>query len=272
MSARLDPLRTERVLLGLIDEPELATRETMNAEQLEELADSLSRDGQFQAIALETRGARFRIIAGHRRFVASKMRHLVDIRAEIYPEGVDHAVVIQAGENAYREKVNAGEEGEWLKQLYVERCGEDLERLVKLTGLSEHRVSRHLFLAMGDPRILDAVKKKEVSASVAIELNRIRRADHRDYYLSHAKTSGASVNLVKLWRAQSEQMAAQDAAPPPTDVTTETTSTPAPAIVHMCVACGGTHDVHDMEYVQVHRYCNKARLEPLRKRLAAEGA
>jgi ParB/RepB/Spo0J family partition protein len=243
----------------------------MDPEQLEELAESLSRDGQFQAIALEERGVRYAIIAGHRRFVASKMRHLPDIRAEIYPAGVDHAVVIQAGENAYREKVNAGEEGEWLLDHYRNRCGEDLTRLVQLTGLPEDRVSRHLFIAMSDPKILAAVKEKKISASAAVELNRIRRADHRDYYLTHAIQTGASVRLIKLWRAQSEQMAAQDEAPPPTDAPAAARSEPAPAVVHMCACCGGTHDVHDMEYIQVHRYCNKAHLERLRKRLAGEG-
>lgn len=270
MSRFIEPLRTERIPLALIDEPELPTRERMDPEQLELLGESIARDGQFQAIAVEQRGARYRIIAGHRRFVASKMRHLADIRAEIYPEGVDHqAVTIQAGENAYREKVNPGEEGEWLKELYETRCNSDLDTLVNLTGLPESRVSRHLLIAMADPRILAAVKARQISAGVALQLNRIKRADHRDYYLTHAISGGASEKLVKLWVAQSEQMAAQDNATPPTDVQTASSSEPTHTVVHMCACCGGTNDVQDMEYVQVHRFCNRAHLERLRRQLAA---
>lgn len=269
--ARIEPLRTERIALALIDEPDLPTRETMDADELAKLADSLVARGQIVPIAVEQRGHRYTIIAGHRRFVASRMRHLVDIRAEIYPEGVDYALVIQSGENALREKVNAGEEGEWLDRLYRERCAENFELLVEITGLPEDRAGRNLLIARGDPKILAAVKADELNASVALELNKIRRADHRDYYTQAARTHGATVKTVKLWRQQSELMAAQDATPPPTDAATSTPAEPAPAIVHMCACCGSTKDVADMEYVQVHRYCNKAHLERLREKLSAAG-
>jgi ParB/RepB/Spo0J family partition protein len=268
-TGRAEPLVTRKVLLGLIDEPDLPTREKMDPVKLRELSDSLARDGQFQSIGLEQRGARFVIIFGHRRFVAAKMGAVPELRADIYPEGVDHALVMQAGENAYREKVNPAEEGEWLKELYLTRCGEDLERLCALVGLPEDYVSKRLVVAMGDPKVKAAVRDKQIGFGVALELNRIKRDDHRAYYLSSAVTNGATDKLARFWRSQSEIMTAQDAAPPPTEMPAGGAVESAPATNHFCICCGGTDDVGEMMYVLVHKFCEKAILAPAREQRQA---
>jgi hypothetical protein len=128
------------------------------------------------------------------------MRHLPDIRAEIYPAGVDHAVVIQAGENAYREKVNAGEEGEWL-----DHYSQSLRRGLDAPGAADRtpggpRQSASLH-RHGDPKILAAVKEKKAqrerrpSSSIEFGARTIATTT------SHTRYSGASVRLIKLWRA-----------------------------------------------------------------------
>jgi ParB/RepB/Spo0J family partition protein len=250
------------VSLYLIDEPDNPSRERMTAEGLDELGASLATNGQFQSVAVEERGARYVIIFGHRRYVAAKLKNLTYLRADVYPAGIDHALVMQAGENAHREKVNPAEEGRWLRGIYERECGQDYDSLIARTGLSPSYVEPRLLLAIGDPAVFEAVKAGEISMGVANELNRIKRVDFRAYYLSSARSHGATVKQAKFWVSQAAMMHATENALPPTEQAADQAAPSAPAIVHRCACCAGTHDVHDMELVQVHRYCNKAILEP----------
>lgn len=258
---RAFPLFRE-ISMGLIDEPDLPTREKMDGEKLRELADSIALIGLQQPIGVEERGGRFVIIYGHRRFVATKMIGRPEILARVYPAGVDHAIAMQAAENAFREKVNAAEEGEWYRELYETRCDRDLEKLVVLVGQPESYVCARLLVAQGDPQVLAAVRDKQISLSVALELNRITADDLRYYYLESAKNTGASARQMKLWRSQAEQIIASRAGRYVEEATPVTATAAEPAMTNRCACCGGTHDVHDMEWIQVHRFCNKAIVEP----------
>ena len=258
--------RFEPISLGLIDEPDLPTRESMDPEKLQELADSIRARGLHQPIGVEQRGIRFAIIYGHRRFVAHLMIGASVIPARVYPEGVDHALAIQADENAFREKVNPAEEAEWLDEILRSKAGDDVERLCAIVGKSFDYVSSRLLLTRGDPAVLRAVKEKQISLGVAEILNDIAADDLRFYYLENAKAHGASIRTAKLWRAQAESIIASRAGQPVADPESAPSATPAYAVHHACVACGGSQDVHEMEYVQVHKYCNKAILEPALRR------
>src|SRR5258706_3286870 len=259
--------------MGLIDEPDLATREQMDNVKLQELAASIAAEGLIQPIAVEERGVRFVIHAVHRRYIASKMNGAASILARVYPAGCDRAIAIQAHENAFREKVNPAEEGEWFAELYDTRCDRDVVKLCALVGQPEHYVCARLLIAQGDKDVLAAVKGKLISLSVALELNRITADDLRYYYLESAKNTGASARQMKLWRSQAEQIIASrsgryvDSGPAAEPVAS------APVNENRCACCGTTHDVHQMIWIQVHDFCNKAIVEPfLRRRREAEHA
>jgi ParB/RepB/Spo0J family partition protein len=263
--------QSRAVSMNLIDEPDLPTRERMDPDGLQKLADSIAANGLINPIAVEERGNRFVILAGHRRFIAHKQIGAATIDARIYPAGIDQAIAIQACENALQQKPNAAEEGEWLQELYVTKCGEDLEKLSVLTGLSESYLGLRLVIAQGDPRIRDAVKAKEISATVAAHLNRITDDDLRFYYLESAKAQGAGERLVKLWVSQAQQIQATRAtAQQPTDSAPAAVAS-APINVNRCACCGATHDVSEMIWIQLHKYCNQAIVEPfMRKRRELE--
>lgn len=257
--------------MNLIDEPDLPTREKMDGDALHKLADSIAAHGLINPIAVEERGNRFVILAGHRRYAAHKMLHAATIDARIYPAGIDVAIAIQACENALQQKPNAAEEGEWLQELFVTKCGNDLEKLSVLTGLSESYLSLRLVIAQGDPRVRDAVKAKEISATVAAHLNRITDDDLRFYYLESAKAQGAGERLVKLWVSQAQQIQATRATAQQPAAAAPAAVASAPVNENRCACCGGTHDVSEMTWIQLHRYCNQAIVEPLlRKRRELE--
>jgi ParB-like chromosome segregation protein Spo0J len=231
--------QSRAVSMNLIDEPDLPTRERMDPDGLQKLADSIAANGLINPIAVEERGP----LRDSRRPSALSSRHkqlgAATIDARIYPAGIDQAIAIQACENALQQKPNAAEEGEWLQELYVTKCGEDLEKLSVLTGLSESYLSLRLVIAQGDPRIRDAVKAKEISATVAAHLNRITDDDLRFYYLESAKAQGAGERLVKLWVSQAQQIQATRAtAQQPADSAPAAVAS-APMNVNRCACCGG---------------------------------
>lgn len=271
--AALDPSIPlyRNVSMGLIDEPDLPTREQMDAEKLRELASNIAAEGLQQAIGVEERGVRFAIIYGHRRYVASKMNGASTILARIYPAGCDRAIAIQAGENAFREKVNPAEEGEWYAELYETRCDRDVVKLCALVGQAENYVCSRLLAAQGDKNVLAALKAKQISLSVALELNRITADDLRYYYLESAKNTGASARQMKLWRSQAEQIIASRSGQYVESGPAAEPVAAAQVNENRCACCASTHDVHQMVWIQVHDFCNKAIVEPfLRRRREAE--
>jgi ParB/RepB/Spo0J family partition protein len=248
--------------MGLIDPPDMATRQSMDPDLLRSLADSIAARGLHQPIGVERRAHRYAIMFGHRRFVAHQMLGRSTILARIYPEGYDHAIAIQADENDEREKVNPADYGDWLCELYERRCDKDLVKLCALVRRTESYVEPRLRLAVGDPAIKEAVREKAINMSVALILNTISDAGYRDYYTARAIEGGCNVRTAKFWKQQADMMAPSAPAEQlPTDAA-PAAQQPNYAVHHQCCVCHGSHDVSQMEYVQVHKYCNQALLEP----------
>jgi ParB family chromosome partitioning protein len=256
-----------RVLsIGLIDEPELATRESMDDQKLESLAGSIRKYGLFNPISVEQRGARYRIMAGHRRFVAHKMNGATSIECKVWPEGTEHAIAIQAGENDEREKINPAEQGSWYEELLASKCGDDVAALCELVGKPFEYVSSRLLLTRGDPGVLAAVKAKEINLTVATELNKIPADDLRRYYLENAIAHGVSGRVAKQWRIQAEDIARSRQSAPVDEPAAGEAAHAGPVVQEACICCGKTTDLIEMRYVRVHHYCQKAILEPALER------
>lgn len=89
----------------------LQPRKTFDNEALGQLADSISRHGLLQPIAVRTNECGFyRIIAGERRWRAAKMAGLIEIPAIIYDMDDKKAAELALIENLQREDLNPIEE------------------------------------------------------------------------------------------------------------------------------------------------------------------
>ena len=97
--------------LSLIDPRADQPRKTFDAESLRGLADSILKNGVFQPILVREYGeGRYQIIAGERRFRASKMAGLSEIPAIILERNDQKAAQIALIENIQREDLNPVEE------------------------------------------------------------------------------------------------------------------------------------------------------------------
>jgi ParB family chromosome partitioning protein len=109
--------RVERVPLGRIDPSPLQPRKAFPPEALQELAESIRQQGIVQPLLVRSRGERFELIAGERRWRAAQTVGLTDVPA-IVREADDTTVLeLMLIENLQRADLNPIEEALGYDQL-----------------------------------------------------------------------------------------------------------------------------------------------------------
>jgi len=240
------------VPLGMIDEPAIASREVIDEQKLFDLAESIKLVGVIQPIILERQNGRYRIHAGHRRWLASTMAGMETVRAIVYAEGTVTGEALKLHENLYREDLNSGEEAAYLATLLETMCGGDVDRLCELVRQKRAYVEDRLLLLTGDKTVLLALKAGKINLSVAKEFNRYKDAGMRHAHLESAIQGGASARLVAEWRAKVESLPEPDGLPL-VSPENQTSSRPAENFRMRCVVCESTEEVHQMELTYIHR-------------------
>jgi ParB family chromosome partitioning protein len=97
-------------------------RKAFDKESLEQLADSIRHVGVLQPILVMENGTRYRIIAGERRYRASRLAGLTTVPCIV--RGLDETQQLEAAlvENLQREDLNPIEEAQAIRNL-MEQCG-----------------------------------------------------------------------------------------------------------------------------------------------------
>jgi len=260
--ARAEQTTLREIPLELIDQPEVAIRETMDQTALEELTDSIREMGVLQPIVVVASDGRYRILAGHRRFIAAGRAGRPTIPALVRPAGAGAGEAVTVHENCHREDVNPAEEAGYLAHLLETSCGGDVDKLCRLTRQKRGYVEERLLLLRGDPEVLQTLKQRRLSLAVARELNRIRDQGYRRMYLEAAARGGATARMVQEWRIQSERVIPAEP-PPPGNGANQFSALPAPITTMRCFLCDESDDIPEMELLYVHRSCRKVILRPL---------
>lgn len=263
--------RLEEVDIELIDEPDLAARDTMDPEALADLVESIRDNGLIHPIVLEETGARYRIEAGHRRFIAFTILERKTIPATIWKAGTLNRESTKLHENLYREDLNVAEEAQFLMVLLERDCGGDVDRLCEKVKQKRGYVESRLTLLKGDPAVLDAVKRRVLGWSVARVLNEVKDDSYRAMYLDAAIRGGATVATVRGWKDQANGITPQE---PPEFPPLAGAALPNPDLQHKfeCICCKSDEEHYDMELVYVHRSCKRRFLDPLLVRVFGEVA
>jgi len=250
------PVNTEpefrRLPLGMIDEPPRPIREAMDDELLQSLAASIGEIGVTNPIYVIPAGKRWEIVAGHRRFLASRIAGKVDIPAMCCPsrDVARHAIMLH--ENVEREELTAAEEGIFFAEL-MEQEGMDEEKLIRAVRKSGDYIADRLRLLRGDAKVFEALRLRQINFGVARELNKCPDESYRRMYLQTALEQGATARLVASW------VAAYKANARPVDtVNLEANLAPTapegetPAIC--CALCGGSKDPWMLVNVMIHKW------------------
>ena len=161
--ARPEELRTAMIDLDLIFPNPDQPRKEFNQEYLEELAQSIKAMGVIQPLTLRKLSAdRYQIIAGERRYRASKMAGLEEVPA--YIREADDVTLLEMAlvENIQRQDLNAVEVALSFDRL-IRECDLTQEALAERVGKKRSTVTNYLRLLKLPPEIQKAVQLEAIS-------------------------------------------------------------------------------------------------------------
>jgi ParB family chromosome partitioning protein len=257
------PREVKEIPLGLIDDPALPSRATMDETKLDELAASIRAVGLQQPLILTRTGERFEVIAGHRRTLACKRAGLAAALSIVYPSKDVALEAIKYAENRFREDLSPADEAIWFCELLERDYGGDTDKLAAALNERRDYVERRILLVHGDPHVFEQLQAGTIKVGVAEQLNKCTDELHRRYLLHHAITGGATVAIVKGWLQdwQNQQRIASGEPAPP--VTAASIGAIPETNFFRCIVCEKDTDVHLMRPVNVHTHCRLAVLDEL---------
>ena len=163
--------------ISLIDPKSDQPRKYFDKDALEELAASISENGLLQPILVREYGeGRYQIIAGERRFRASKLAGLTEIPAIVLERDNKAAAQIALIENIQREDLNPLEEAMAYKSLKDE-YDMTQEELSERLGKSRSAIANSIRLLDLPESILAMVASRELSAGHARTLLGVKDPD-----------------------------------------------------------------------------------------------
>ena len=137
-------------------------RKEFNYKKLEELAESIKTFGVVQPIIVAKKDTHYEIIAGERRWRASKLANLKTIPAIIKEDEESENVHISIIENVQRENLNAIEKAQGYKDA-IEKYNMTPEDFAKKIGKSKSSITDVLEILNLDERVIELARKENLS-------------------------------------------------------------------------------------------------------------
>ena len=142
-------------------------REYFDEKALQELADSIAQYGLIQPIvARKLDSGYYQIIAGERRWRASRLAGLEEIPVRVIQADDRRTAELALVENLLREDLNPIEEAKGYRSL-IEDYGLTQEEAARSVGRSRPAITNSLRLLSLTPAVMELVEKKELSAGHA---------------------------------------------------------------------------------------------------------
>lgn len=188
--------RITTINLALIDPKSDQPRKYFDKDALGELAESIRENGLLQPILVrEIGGGRYQIIAGERRYRASKLAGLEEIPTIILDKTDLEVAEIALIENIQREDLNPIEEAQAFRAL-LESYGMTQEELSTRVGKSRSALANSVRLLDLPEPVLAMVAAKELSAGHARTLLGLN--DREDMLLLAQKAAEEGISVSAL--------------------------------------------------------------------------
>jgi ParB/RepB/Spo0J family partition protein len=243
---------TQEIATALIDPPTAPSRLDIDPEHITSLLESMRAHGQRTPIEVHREGERYRIDAGHCRWLAASQGNIPFLRAQIAEAG-DTATptTIQTIENLHRSNLSPMEEAIQLARMLQELDG-NTQSLARELKRRPDWIEQRLALLDLHPDLKELVHTKKLAMVSALHLNRITNDDHRNYHIAHTVNGGASEPVVRAWVEQYlNSMQLDPLAPPVLPPAVDPTQ---PVIVLMpCFLCGTPHHYQTL---RIQRVCD----------------
>ena len=210
-----------KIKISLVDPKRDQPRKYFDKDALEQLSASIVENGLLQPILVREYGeGRYQIIAGERRFRASKLAGLTEIPAIVLDKDDKNAAQIALIENIQREDLNPIEEALAYKSL-AEEYDMTQEELSKQVGKSRSAIANSVRLLDLPDEVLTLVASKELSAGHARTLLGLHNREDMILLAQHAVENDLSVRVledaVKHYNRPTKPMVEKDENPPLVD-------------------------------------------------------
>ncbi|MFP4033883.1 MAG: ParB/RepB/Spo0J family partition protein [Desulfovermiculus sp.] len=182
-------------------------RQTYSQEGLRELAQSIAEQGLLQPLLVRLHPSRpdcYQIIAGERRWRASRLAGQSHVPVLIREITDSEALVIGLIENLQRQDLNPVEEAQALGRLQ-EQLHISQDELARRLGRSRSAIANSLRLLHLSPEILTALSESRISAGQARTLLAVADEDARNFLFQAAESRQLTVrqmeHAVAFWKA-----------------------------------------------------------------------
>ncbi len=165
-------------------------------DSLAELADSIREHGVLQPILVRPAGTQFELIAGERRWRASRIAGLETIPAVVLEYDEETALEVSIIENLQREDVSPLEEAAMYRKMLV--LGYSIRQLAAKIGKDKGYVENRLRLADAPPEVRDLVAGRRDTISHAYELMKV--TDDKTRRKLAKRVANGELTLAKLRR------------------------------------------------------------------------
>jgi len=179
-------------------------------ESLTELADSIRDHGVLQPILVRPSGAQYELIAGERRWRASRMAERDSIPAIVVDFDEGTALEVSIIENLQREDVSPLEEAAMFRKM-TDAFGYSVRQLAQKVGKDKGYIENRLRLSDAPADIRELVSLRKDTISHAYELMKI--GDERQRRRLAKRIAAGELSLAKLRRITSGGTPDEAAAP-----------------------------------------------------------
>lgn len=177
-------------------------RKLFDEDALAELADSIREHGVLQPIVVRSMpGGSYQIIAGERRWRASRMAGLSEIPAVVVEAGDDKVMELALIENLQREDLTIIEEAMGYRVL-METYGFTQEQVARRMGKSRPVIANALRILNLSPEALNRLEKGELSPGHARVLAGLESQELMDSLAAETVKSGLTVRQLEKLAAQ----------------------------------------------------------------------
>ena len=175
---------------------EYQPRKEFDKEKIEELAQSIHKNGLIQPLILTKKGdSHYMLVAGERRWRAAQIANLKMIPSLLLPEDLDKDE-ISLIENIQRENLKISEEAQAYQRL-IDKNKYTHEELAKIVGKSRSHITNLLRILSLDPYFFDLLNKGVLSMGHARALVGKRPEDLNEKILNQISTGNISVRDIE---------------------------------------------------------------------------
>lgn len=194
----------QQIAIGELDPNPEQPRRTFDDESITQLADSIREQGVLQPLLVVVSGnGRYRIIAGERRYRASRLAGLETVPCIVKDLDITRQMEIALIENLQREDLNPMEAAKGIRAL-MQQCGYTQEKVSARIGKSRPAVANMLRLLTLPDEVSEMVRDGLLTAGHARVLAGIEKKDDQLRLATKAVDEGLNVRQLEALAAASK--------------------------------------------------------------------